>query len=78
MCVHGFVLAIKAYCSRYLCNVQKAVIVIENVGGVGEVACGVNMNPISSLLDVENVHVQCGSNSSKNDDVQLVTIQVQV
>jgi hypothetical protein len=48
------------------------------VGGVGEVACGVNMNPIISLLDVENVHVQCRSNLSKNDDVQLVTIQVQV
>lgn len=47
-------------------------IVVENVGRVDEVACGVNMNPINSLLDVENVHVQCGSNLSKNDDVELV------
>ncbi len=51
---------------------------VENVGGVGGATCGLNMNPISSLLNVENVHVQCGSNLSKNDDVQLVTIQVQV
>ncbi len=57
---------------------KNKVIVVENVGGVGEATCGVNMNPISSLLNVENVHVQCGSNLSKNDDVQLVTIQVQV
>lgn len=28
-------------------------IVVENVGGVDETACGVNMNPINSLLDVE-------------------------
>jgi hypothetical protein len=54
------------------------VIDVENVGGVGGATCGLNMNPISSLLNVENVHVQCGSNLSKNDDVQLVTIQVQV
>jgi hypothetical protein len=38
----------------------------------------VNMNPINSLLDVENVHVQCSSNLWKNDDVQLIIIQVQV
>ncbi len=32
---------------------KNKVIVVENVGGVDETACGVNMNPINSLLDVE-------------------------
>ncbi len=36
---------------------KNKVIVVEIVGGVGEVACNVNMNLINSLLDVENVHV---------------------
>jgi hypothetical protein len=62
MCVHGLVLAIKAYCQDIFAMFKNEVIVVENVGGVGEVACGVNMNPINSLLDVENVRVQCGSN----------------
>jgi hypothetical protein len=42
------------------------------VGEVGEVAtCDVNLNPTSSLSNVENVHLQCGSNLLENDDVNL-------
>jgi hypothetical protein len=51
---------------------KNEVIIVGSVGGVGEVAtCDVNMNPASSLSNVENVHLQCGSNLLENDDVNL-------
>jgi hypothetical protein len=52
-------------------------LLFENVGGVGEVACDVNMNTFSKLLNVESVHPQC-INLLKNDDVRLGAIKVQI
>lgn len=49
----------------------------ESVGGMGEVACDVNINPFSNLLNVESEHPQC-DNLLKNDDVQLGAIKVQI
>jgi hypothetical protein len=47
------------------------------VGGMSEIACDVNMNPFSILLNVESVHPQC-DNLLKNDDVQLGVRKVQI
>ncbi len=44
---------------------------------MGETIGEANMNPISNLLDVENVHLPFRNNLSiKNDYVQLVVIKV--
>jgi hypothetical protein len=50
---------------------KNEMIVDDNVGGMGEIAYDVNMNLVSNLSNVENVHLQCGNNLSKDDDVQL-------
>ncbi len=45
---------------------------------MGETIGEANMNPISSLLDVENVHLPFSNNLSiKNDYVQFLGIKVQ-
>jgi hypothetical protein len=34
-------------------------IIIENVGGMGEATCDLNMNPTNRLWNVEFVHLHC-------------------
>ncbi len=38
---------------------------------MGDAVCDLNMNLINNLSNVELVHLKCGNNMSKNDDVQL-------
>jgi hypothetical protein len=46
---------------------KKKVLVLENVGGVDENTHSLNRNPTTSLLDVENVHLQSDNDFIKND-----------
>ncbi len=55
---------------------EDEVMVIESVGGVDENSHKLNQNPITSLLDVESVHLQCDNNLVKNDELQLVAITI--
>jgi len=38
---------------------ENEMIIIENVGGMGETTSDLNMNPTNSLLNVEFVHLNC-------------------
>jgi hypothetical protein len=38
---------------------ENEMIIIENVGGMGEATCDLNMNPTNSLSNVEFVHLNC-------------------
>jgi hypothetical protein len=64
--------------SKYSTWFENEVIIHESVGGVGEITGEVHMSLTCSVCNVENVQPKFGSNlSSKNDVVQLVTIEVQ-
>ncbi len=52
-------------------------IIVENVNGMGEIACDLNMNPINSLSNVESIHLKCKNNILKNH-AQLIDVKVQV
>lgn len=38
---------------------ENEMIIIENVGGIGEATCDLNMNPTNSLWNVEFIHLNC-------------------
>jgi len=52
---------------------EDEVLVLESVG---ENSHKLSWNPITNLLDVENVHLQCDCNLVKNDEPHLVTIAI--
>jgi hypothetical protein len=52
------------------------VMVLESVGGVGENNHKLNWNPITNLLNVESVYLQCDNNLVKNNELHLVVIIV--
>jgi len=41
---------------------ENEMIIVENVNGMGEIACDLNMNLISSLLNVESIHLKFKNN----------------
>ncbi len=55
---------------------EDEVMVIESVGGVDENSYKLNQNRITSLLDVESVHLQCDNNLVNNDELHLVAITI--
>jgi hypothetical protein len=56
---------------------ENEMIIVENVNGMGEIACDLNMNPINSLSNVESIHLKCKNNILKNH-AQLIDVKVQV
>jgi hypothetical protein len=45
---------------------ENEMIIVENVNGMGEIACDLNMNPISNLSNVESIHLKCKNNLLEN------------
>jgi len=56
---------------------ENEMIIVENVNGMGEIACDLNMNPINSLSNVESIHLKCKNNILENH-VQLIDVKVPV
>jgi hypothetical protein len=57
---------------------KDKVVVLENVGGVDEDTHKLNKNPTTTLLDVENFHLQCDNVFVENDKPHLLVIASQV
>ncbi len=55
---------------------EDEVMVLESVGGVDENSHKLSWNLITSLLNVENVHLWCDNNLVKNDELHLVAIAI--
>jgi hypothetical protein len=56
---------------------ENEMIIVENVNGMDEITCDLNMNPISNLSNVESIHLECKNNLLENH-VQLVDVKVLV
>jgi hypothetical protein len=56
---------------------EDEVVVFKSVGGVDEDNHRLSGNPTTSLLDVENVHLQCDNNLVKTNEQHFVAIATQ-
>jgi hypothetical protein len=56
---------------------EDEVVVFKSVGGVDEDNHKLNGNPITNLLDVENVHLQCDNDLVKTNEQHFVAIASQ-
>jgi len=56
---------------------ENEMIIVENVNGMGDITCDLNMNPISSLPNVEFIHLKCKNNLLENH-AQLIDVKVPI
>jgi hypothetical protein len=56
---------------------ENEMIIVEIVNGMGEIACDLNMNPISNLSNVESIHLKYKNNLLENH-VQFIDVKVPI